>query len=353
MGRQKIGFQAGRIRILMLALRRLAGTMTNKVKIGTHNGAFHCDEVLACSMLKQLPEYSDAEIVRTRDQGVLDGCDIVVDVGAVYDHSKRRYDHHQKTFSDSMKTLVNGKTWETKLSSAGLVYVHYGREVLASILQTKDQELLDKMYDKIYEKFVEEVDANDNGIATHDGPPRYAVTTTLASRVAGLRPAWNDPHQDFDAGFYKAMDMVSKEFEDRVRFFAEVWWPARRVVAEAMEGRFKVHESGQILAFDNGCCPYKEHVDDLEAEQGITGQILFTLFEDSTNKTWRVGTLPVHPGSFECRRTLRNEWKALRDTDLDAKSGIEGCVFVHAAGFIGGHKNREGALQMAIKSLDK
>merc|ERR1712029_915290 len=146
---------------------------------------------------------------------------------------------------------------------------------------------------------------------------------------------WNDPHQDFDAGFYKAMDMVSKEFEDRVRFFAQVWWPARRVVAEAMEGR------------------YKEHVDDLEAEQGITGQILFTLFEDSTNKTWRVGTLPVHPGSFECRRTLRNEWKALRDTDLDAKSGIEGCVFVHAAGFIGGHKNREGALQMAIKSLDK
>merc|ERR1712029_963210 len=239
--------------------------------------------------------------------------------------------HHQKTFSDSMKTLVNGKTWETKLSSAGLVYVHYGREVLASILQTKDQELLDKVYDKIYEKFVEEVDANDNGIATHDGPPRYAVTTTLASRVAGLRPAWNDPHQDFDAGFYKAMDMVSKEFEDRV----------------------KVHESGQILAFDNGCCPYKEHVDDLEAEQGITGQTLFTLFEDSTNKTWRVGTLPVHPGSFECRRTLRNEWKALRDTDLDAKSGIEGCVFVHAAGFIGGHKNREGALQMAIKSLDK
>lgn len=34
------------------------------VKIGTHNGTFHCDEVLACFMLKQLPQYRDAEILR-------------------------------------------------------------------------------------------------------------------------------------------------------------------------------------------------------------------------------------------------------------------------------------------------
>ena len=47
---------------------------------------------------------------------------------------------------------------------------------------------------------MEEVDANDNGIATHDGKARYAVTTTLASRVANLRPHWNDPEQDFDKG---------------------------------------------------------------------------------------------------------------------------------------------------------
>lgn len=27
-------------------------------KIGTHNGTFHCDEVLACFLLRQLPEYA-------------------------------------------------------------------------------------------------------------------------------------------------------------------------------------------------------------------------------------------------------------------------------------------------------
>ena len=34
------------------------------IKIGTHNGCFHCDEVLACYMLKLLPEYKDAQIIR-------------------------------------------------------------------------------------------------------------------------------------------------------------------------------------------------------------------------------------------------------------------------------------------------
>ena len=42
------------------------------VKIGTHSGHFHADEALACFMLKQLAEYSDAEIVRSRDLKVLD-----------------------------------------------------------------------------------------------------------------------------------------------------------------------------------------------------------------------------------------------------------------------------------------
>ncbi|XP_023235387.1 UPF0160 protein MYG1, mitochondrial-like [Centruroides sculpturatus] len=35
-----------------------------KIKIGTHNGTFHCDEVLACFLLKLLPRYKDATIIR-------------------------------------------------------------------------------------------------------------------------------------------------------------------------------------------------------------------------------------------------------------------------------------------------
>lgn len=74
--------------------------------IGTHNGTFHCDEVVACFMLKQLPEYENAEIFRSRDDKTLrEKCDIIVDVGGKYDHEKKLYDHHQLTFKDTFNTL--------------------------------------------------------------------------------------------------------------------------------------------------------------------------------------------------------------------------------------------------------
>ena len=54
---------------------------------------------------------------RTRDPATLDTCDIVVDVGGVYDVDKQRFDHHQRGFTE-----VFGFGFTTKLSSAGLVY---------------------------------------------------------------------------------------------------------------------------------------------------------------------------------------------------------------------------------------
>lgn len=77
--------------------------------IGTHSGTFHCDEglsifiqkkkiflwlilALACYMLKQLPEFCNHQILRSRDRPLLDECDIVVDVGDVFDPAKKRFD---------------------------------------------------------------------------------------------------------------------------------------------------------------------------------------------------------------------------------------------------------------------
>lgn len=73
--------------------------------IGTHSGTFHCDEVLAVFLLGQLPEFQNHKLLRTRDQQLLDQCDIVVDVGSVFDPTKKRYDHHQNTFNESFSSL--------------------------------------------------------------------------------------------------------------------------------------------------------------------------------------------------------------------------------------------------------
>ncbi|NXF68484.1 MYG1 protein, partial [Ciccaba nigrolineata] len=143
----------------------------------------------------------DAKVVRTRDPQRLAQCDVVVDVGGEYDPERHRYDHHQRSFTQSMRSLRPDKPWTTKLSSAGLVYCHFGSEILAGLLgQPEDGPVVTALYDKLYENFVEEIDAIDNGIAQAEGEPRYALTTTLSARVAHLNPRWNDPDQDTEVG---------------------------------------------------------------------------------------------------------------------------------------------------------
>lgn len=73
--------------------------------IGTHSGTFHCDEILAVYLLSQHPDFCNHEVLRTRDQSLLDQCDIVVDVGSIFDPSKKLYDHHQVTFKESFTSL--------------------------------------------------------------------------------------------------------------------------------------------------------------------------------------------------------------------------------------------------------
>ena len=46
---------------------------------------------------------------------MLDTCTLVVDVGGEFNREKHRYDHHQKTFSETLNSLDSKKKWVTKL----------------------------------------------------------------------------------------------------------------------------------------------------------------------------------------------------------------------------------------------
>lgn len=56
-------------------------------------------------MLSQIKEFENSKILRSRDNQLLDQCEIVVDVGNTFDAKNLRFDHHQKTFLDTMTTL--------------------------------------------------------------------------------------------------------------------------------------------------------------------------------------------------------------------------------------------------------
>lgn len=344
---------------------------TSAVTIGTHNGHFHADEALAVHMLRtHITRYHDAQLIRTRDPDLLATCDTVVDVGGEYDADRNRYDHHQRGFD----TTFPGK--ETKLSSAGLVYMHFGKEIIANKRgvagegSESDVYFVDLIYNKIYESFVEAVDANDNGINKYDAQAIAAAGLTkkfsdggftLGAMVSRLNPNWNDPRPSDpveaqaqeDEKFLVASKRIGEEFDRSLDFYVRSWLPARALVEKAFTERAQYDAQGRIMVLNGQSCPWKDHLYSLE-ENSEAGKVLYVLYPEkpTPDAKWRVQTVSVTKDSFESRKSLPAEWRGVRDEELDKVSGVPGCVFVHAAGFIGGNKTFEGALELAKKALD-
>ncbi|KAK4643101.1 hypothetical protein QC761_403060 [Podospora bellae-mahoneyi] len=347
------------------AAKRLK-TDSGVVAIGTHNGHFHADEALAVYMLrKHIPAYANAKLVRTRDPKLLDECDIVVDVGGEYEPARHRYDHHQRSFSTTFPERA------TKLSSAGLVYMHFGKQIIARRLsQPEESEQVELVWNKIYQSFVEALDAHDNGISAYDAAGLAAAGLekkfsdggfTLGAMVGRLNPNWNDPIPEDpvaaqaaeDQRFELASQRIGEEFDRGLDYFTSAWLPAREVVAEAFAARNEFDAGGRIMVLKKQSAPWKDHLYTFEEQNPEAGKVLYVLYPEkpTPDAKWRIQCVPETKDSFQSRKPLPEAWRGFRDEELDSISGVPGSVFVHAAGFIGGNKTFDGALAMAQKAL--
>ncbi|CEP63048.1 Myg1p LALA0_S07e01244g [Lachancea lanzarotensis] len=328
-------------------------TKLNMVKqICTHSGSFHADEALAVYMLRILPQFKDANVVRSREPSVWEQSDIVVDVSGKYDEAKGLLDHHQREFAETFS-----ENYKTKLSSAGLVYKHFGLDIIKTLQPQLTESQAEFLYQKVYRDFIESLDANDNGISNFDSeelgvkPKFHDKNITIPGIVSGMNPRWNEDSSDatFDEFFFKASDFIGGVFTNLVKGYGESWIPAKTLVEEAIDARFDVDASGKIIVLSQ-FCPWKEHLYTIEKERGIENQILFVLFADSSGK-WRVSTVSLSATSFKFRKGLPEPLRGLRDEELSEKSGLPGCIFIHAAGFIGGASSKETVLKLAQMSL--
>ena len=91
--------------------------LNKTIKIVTHNGSFHADDLFACAFLKLL--YPKAEIIRTRDEEVIKTGNIVLDVGGIYNPEKNLFDHHQRGGAGIRPNSI-------PYASLGLIWKHFG-----------------------------------------------------------------------------------------------------------------------------------------------------------------------------------------------------------------------------------
>ncbi|VDN11784.1 unnamed protein product [Dibothriocephalus latus] len=268
-----------------------------RAMIGTHNGNFHCDEVLAIAMLMQLLEYRNARIMRCRDMQQLATCNILVDVGGSFDLTI-------KDFYPNLEPAV-------KLSSAGLIYAHFGKRVITEIAgRLNSDEALEAVFKRQY--------------------------------------------------FSKALALASTELVTNVRQLVEDWLPARIIVKNGLISRFSFHPSGMIAQLIRSGCPWMEHIFDLEKEERITtqargprpfsGRPVFVVTSGARMSSV-IAVQINEDDEFSKRVYFPESWAGKRDRELDQAVGINGCVFVHTDRFLTAHKTLAGSLKMAVLAL--
>ena len=267
---------------------------------------------------------------------------------------------HAETFDGAVGVATGPESatgkFQTKLSASGLVYKHYGKDILCALhpsLKASPSDL-EWVYVKLYADFMEGIDANDNGIEiAGSNPVLYKENTTLPHRVARLNARWNEPPggPGEDARFFKASALCGEEFAGALDYIVNCELPARALVETALKARLTTHKSGQVITLPNSGCPWKTHLYELERALGVAPLIKFVLYMD-TSGMWRVQAVTAEGTAFTNRLGLREAWRGVRDAELAKVSGIAGAKFVHAAGFIGGHATYEGALAMAVATIE-
>ncbi len=286
------------------------------MKIVTHNGHFHADELLAVATL--LLKYPEAEVVRSRDEKVIESADIVVDVGQIYDSSKLRFDHHQKAGAGERP---NGVPY----ASFGLVWKEFGEEIAGGVDEAK----------VIEDKLVIPVDAGDNGVAIESsqipGITQYALWDYFYSFVDESKGP-----EAFDEGFSQALPHAKALLEREIR-------AAKRSVQSwrEVEDIYKKSESKKIIVLPENL-HWKRVL--------IPTEAVFIVRPRPGG--WSVRGVPDAVHSFEVKKPLPSSWAGLEGETLAAVSGVNDAYFCHRNRWIAGALSKEGAIELAKKALD-
>lgn len=299
------------------------------MKIGTHNGVFHADEVMAVAALRLIN--NDIHIVRTRDQRVLDECDIVVDVGGVYDPDNNRFDHHQRGFDLARPNGI-------KYSSFGLVWLKYGYDIVSVIIgEGESDDMVRAVVNGVDALLVEGVDALDNGQV----PPTQGGRVIPSTVISTYNRNWYETHDVDNYGHFMAALAVAGDIIRNAIKSVYGLELARSVVEQAVDEA----EDNRIIVMER-FAPWQDTIN------AISKEALYVIFPAETGDTWMIQCVPPERGSFEKRKPLPSTWAGLRDGALSAVVGIPDAVFCHMGLFICGARSKESALIMARFAAD-
>lgn len=286
------------------------------IKIVTHSGSFHSDDVFAVATLQLLHKDKEIEIVRTRDESLIATGDYVVDVGGLYDVEKKRFDHHQP----GAPIRENGIPY----AAFGLIWKEYGVAVCGS----------QAVADVVEKTLVLPVDAGDVGVNLYDLNEMGVQPFELYQVINSFAPVWGSGG-DKDKAFVSAVAWAENLLERIIK---------QKTAIQTMEAivakTYQESKDPRVLVFD-------VPVSAIAAVQFPEVEVIICPDDPDSNSNWTATTVRKQVDTFEARVHFPQEWAGLRNDELSEKSGISDAVFCHLARFIFVAGSKESVIQAA------
>jgi uncharacterized UPF0160 family protein len=292
------------------------------MKVATHDGGFHADDVFAVAALRLADP--ELEVVRSRDPEVLETCDVRVDVGLRSDPAGGDFDHHQR---GGAGVRDNGIPY----ASFGLVWAHVGPRLCGGD---------ERAAAHVDQRLVQGVDAIDTGFTLSRPVVEGVRPMDVSDVVDGFNPPWDeDPSPaDRDARFARAVDLAAGVLERQI---------------EAALARARAHELVRDAIARAGDPRLVELPRNMPwYEPVVTGapEALYVTYPKSDG--WALRAVPRELGAFGNRRDLPAAWAGLSGGELAAVTGVADATFCHSARFYAAAATRDGILALARAALD-
>ena len=306
--------------------------MMKKIKLITHNGSFHADDVFACATLilyieknnknfsAQGRPVSGWEIIRTRDEEIIKSGDYVFDVGGIYDESMNRFDHHQPGGAGKRENGI-------EYSSFGLVWKKFGME----ICKDKKSPIL------IDERLVAPIDAGDNGFDLVENKHQIAPYF-IQHAMFSMRPTWRETDLNEDEMFLKSVSFA-KEILSR-----EIIQIQDGILAEDLViAAYNNAPDKRIIVLDKNY-PYEYILNNFPLP-------LYVIYFKASSNRWMAHAVRQDPKTFKNRKDFPKSWAGLRDEELQKITGVPDAVFCHRGLFLAVAESKEGAIKLAQIAL--
>jgi len=289
----------------------------SKIKVITHNGDFHADDVFAMASLMLLHK-NKIEIMRTRDEAIINkGANYVIDVGGIYDDERNIFDHHQSGGAGERSSGI-------PYASFGLLWKKIGIELCGS----------QDIAEEIDKKIVSQIDGWDNGLPLYDSKITNLKPYLVDQAITSFNLTWKEKIEDIDTRFLEAVMIAAKILEREVKKISD-----KKEAELIVEKIYNNAEDKRIIVFEKNY-PFQEILSKYE-------EPLYVVSPDRINNNWHIATVRTEPHSFNNRKDLPYEWAGKRGVELAQITGVPDAIFCHNKCFVAVAQSKEGALKLA------